>query len=61
MYKTVLGGGGEAEEKGSLHVQLMNSFYRMSSETSDQFVVFDTIRSSICFQKAVAEGWIKVG
>jgi len=32
-------------------------FYRMS----DQFVIFDTIRSSVCFQKAVAEGWIKVG
>ena len=35
-------------------------FYRMSSETSDQFVIFDTIRSSVCFQKAVADGWIKV-
>ena len=33
---------------------------RLSTETSDHFVVFDTIRSSICFQKPVADGWMKV-
>ena len=30
------------------------------SEASDQFVVFDTIRSSLRFQKPVADGWMKV-
>lgn len=35
-------------------------FRRLSAETSDHFVVFDTIRSSICFKKPVADGWIKV-
>ena len=34
--------------------------HRLSAETSDHFVVFDTIRSSICFQKPVADGWTKV-
>ena len=33
---------------------------RVSSEASDQFVVFDTIRSSLRFQKPVADGWMKV-
>ena len=33
---------------------------RLAAETSDHFVVFDTIRSSICFQKPVADGWTKV-
>ena len=32
----------------------------MSSEASSQFVVFDTIRSSIRFLKPVADGWMKV-
>ena len=34
--------------------------FRLAAETSDHFVVFDTIRSSICFQKPVADGWTKV-
>lgn len=33
---------------------------RISTEASDQFMVFDTIRSSIRFQKPVADGWMKV-
>ncbi len=33
---------------------------RQSSKTSGYFIVLDTIRSSICFQRPVADGWIKV-
>lgn len=32
----------------------------MSSEASNQFMVFDTMRSSIRFKKPVADGWMKV-
>lgn len=46
----------------SLAVQQTRAFIlaREDSRSSDYFIVLDTIKSSICFQKAVADGWIKV-
>jgi len=35
-------------------------FLFRSTKSSDYFVVLDTIRTSISFQKGVADGWIKV-
>ena len=34
--------------------------FHRNTKSSDYFVVLDTIRTSISFQKGVAEGWIKV-